>query len=333
MRKEARKSLNVNVEDINGYHGGDFVKPLAFNSDRGIEIMPNGMLKNGQPLRHFGTEMETECNTISNSRVLAEVLHKVVFPNFKFGKTMFKVEEDGSLGGETSAEIISQPMTKGRIRNDYKSYQAMFRYFHDLGIVADSEETNCGMHVNVSNAVFGDTEEEQDEAIRKLYYIINRYFRFMCKLFKRPSNKTYWCGEMTEDHLNHVEGYWWSGDNARNFDWHNARNMNVRRDPPSSHHNCVNLSHIGDGRIEIRLVGGQPDYYAYRNTMECVFFLTEKVTKIKWDDLEDLTKIFKGCNQYVVKRLRECLGFDGFTHEMLDKINATSVDEDLELAR
>ena len=138
---------------------------------------------------------------------------------------------------------------------------------------------------------------------------------------------------MTADHLVHVEHSWAFGYNdAQHYDWHNAKNIDVRGSHvPSAHQNCLNLSHVREGRIEIRLVGGQPDFYAYRNTMECVFFLTENIGKLKWDDLEDLTKVFKGCNQYVTKRLTECIGCNGFTREMYDKIVDNLVQEDLEL--
>ena len=137
------------------------------------------------------------------------------------------------------------------------------------------------MHVNISNAVFGKTVSEQDEAVRKLYFLINRFYTLFCNLFRRSEYRTGYCGQMEYD-------------NARTMDLH---------DVYSDHYVCFNLGHYNAGRIELRLVGGQPDFEAFRQTMETVFFLCNRVKTIKWEDIEDLYKVFKGCNQYVYNNL------------------------------
>ena len=48
--------------------------------------------------------------------------------------------------------------------------------FPAFGISADSKNTHCGMHVNVSLGLLGKTRDEQAEAARKLYYIINKHY-------------------------------------------------------------------------------------------------------------------------------------------------------------
>lgn len=345
MRKDSKRRQNVNMVYVQGYHSnncsyGDnqgyafqgFPETLYFNSDRAIRTrVENGVLVrvDNAPLAGYGTETEVECNSISNTSVLAEVFDKVIFPNFKFGKKMFKMQEDGSLGGDTSVEVISQVMTKGRIRNDYAAYHTMYdKYFQCLGLSSDARYTNCGMHINISNGVFGNTEADIVEGIRKFYYVINRHYRFMCRLFYRPADKTYWCGQMTEEHLSHQ---YWDDALARHYRYENARNIDLKGDVPTSHNNCVNLSHYKAGRIELRLPGGQDSYIRFRNTMECAFFLTENIRKVEWDDLDDLVKVFSGCNNYVVKRLRDCIGIGGYTPEMHHEIEANCEVVDLEL--
>lgn len=338
MRKEAKTRKQVECANIQGYHQSGYGENYAFsgftgnwyfNSDRCIALSSTYTRADNQPLQGYGIEIEAECQNITSERALAEVFEKIIFPTFKFGKKMFKMQHDGSLGGETSVEVISQVMTKGRIRNDYSAYKVMYdEWFNAFGICSDSTYTECGMHVNVSNAVFGKTKEEQEESIRKLYYLINRYYQLMCKLFHRADNKTQWCRQMTEEHLRWHES---SSLDASAFDWHNARNLDFSGRLPSSHANCVNLSHYNDGRIEIRIVGGQGDYYCFRNTMESVFFLTEKVRKLSWEDLEDIKKVFKGCNQYVFKRLVSCVGRNGLDADVLHAIELNVNTEDLEL--
>lgn len=305
MRKEAKEVKNVRLAAVQGYHAGGCGESYAFagfngnwylNSDRKIRLDENFKREDGQALQGYGLEIETECNGVSNRTVLAEVYSKIIFPLFKFGDVQFKMQRDGSLGGESSAEVITQVMTKSRIRNDYQAYKAMFNtYFPAFGISADSYHTSCGMHVNVSNALFGKTEAAQEEAIRKLYYIVNKHYSVMCKAFYRNPSRTRYCGQT---------------------DYSVARIMDLRRQP-DDHGRCMNLSHYGAGRIEIRLVGGQKSFGCFRNTMETVFHLVERVRSLSWRECDDLAAIFKGCNQYVFDRLQSMCGLDSATLEII----------------
>lgn len=306
MRKDAKTAKNVTISSVQGYHeqqGGDwdasrnqayaymgYSKNYFFNSDRKEEtIVKDSKLyraKSGKEVCGAGMEIEVQCNSIHNQTVLAECFSKIILPNFKFGTDMFKMQNDGSLGGYTSLELITQPCSKGRIRNDYAAYKNMFdEYFPAFGISADSYNTCCGMHVNLSNGMFGKTTEEQEESIRKLAYFINHHYDFCCGLFYRDRGRTDYCERI---HRMDDKSY------CKTFDIHGM---------DSSHGVCLNLGHYDAGRVEIRLIGGQRTYSTFRNTMECVFFLCENLRKLSWEDLDDLAKVFKGCNQYVYKRL------------------------------
>ena len=146
-----------------------------------------------------------------------------------------------------------------------------------------SSSGHCGMHVNISNGLFGKTPETQAEAIRKLYYLINVHFNFACALFLRPLSHTGYCGPecLTKE-------------DARQLD------LTVFG---SDHHTAVNLGHYTHGRIELRIVGGQPNFGGFRNTMETVFHLVQRAQRIKWADIDNMIEWFKGCNQYVYDRL------------------------------
>ena len=41
--------------------------------------------------------------------------------------------------------------------------------------------------------------------------------------------------------------------------------------------------------------------------MESIFWVIGRLPALKWDDLGDLVKIFKGCNKYVLSRLSSCI--------------------------
>lgn len=323
MRKESRQVANVQVARVQGYHEttqrtanyenyafAGYSENRYFSSDRYEKLTADFLRPNGQPLKGYGIEIETECTGIKNQTVLAEVLDKIVFPHFPEG--LFKMQRDGSLGGDTSAECITQIMSKAFIRNHYKDFKVMFNdYFTAFGISA-SRSGRCGMHVNVSRACFGAKPETQTEAVRKLLYVINKHFDFFCALFYRDANNTGYCSRMNHYAIK---------ENAKNA---------VLNEVGSSHYISLNLGHWETGRVEIRLVGGQKDFACFRNTMESVFFLVQRLQKLSWEDCDDLAKMFKGCNQYVFDRIRSyCAERGTITTDAVEKIRATVVREEL----
>lgn len=185
MRKESKQAKQATISAVQGYHAGSswgseeyafqgFQSNKYFTSDRYVPLSASYDRVDGKPLKGYGLEIETECNGVTNTAVLAEVLTKVVFSHFP--ADLFKLQRDGSLHGDSSAECITQIMTKEFIRNHYGAFKLMFdTYFPAFGISA-SASGNCGMHVNISRGAFGKSEEVQATAVRKLYYIINHHY-------------------------------------------------------------------------------------------------------------------------------------------------------------
>jgi len=316
MRKDRKHEINVTTGRIQRYHEGGNATTYAFRgykankyftSDRFIKLDENFNRPDGKPLQGYGLEIETECNGIINETVLADVYEKIIFDLFP--ADLFKMQHDISLGGCTNAECITQVMTKEFIRNNYAAFKAMYNvYFPAFQISCTSG--NCGMHVNLSNALFGTTEEKQAEAIRKLLYLVNRHYDLFVQLTARDPNRTDYCRRMPQ--FATIAG-------AKAADLHNM---------PSSHGNCFNGSHFPEGRVELRIVGGQKDFGCFRNTMESVFHVVSAVRRLSWKDLDDITKVFAGCNQYVFDRLKsKCYNAGVITVEQLDAIHATMKEE------
>lgn len=292
MRKERQTTIHaVQTARSAGYHeGGGYGEGYAFagfrggnkyfTSDRFVKLNENYERVDGKPLKGFGLEIELECSTIMNDNVLAEILDKVALATFPEG--LFKYQHDGSLGGRSSTEAITQIMTKEFIRNRYPDFKRAWEYFKALGVSA-TDSGNCGMHVNISNGCFGKTEDTQADGIRKLFYIVNRHYDLMCVMFNRNRRNTTYCRQM-------------SYTNARTMDLHNMS---------ASHGNSFNGSHFDVGRIEIRLVGGQKDFPCFRNTMESVFHIVDRVKEMSWADCDSVAEIFKGANAHVVDRCKK----------------------------
>lgn len=317
MRNDRKAVKTATISRVQGYHNGNFIgenyafdgftSNKYFTSDRFIKLDEMFRRPDGKPLQGFGLEIETECTGIRNVSVLAEVLHKVIFTHFP--ADLFKLQRDGSLDGDSSAECITQVMTREFIRNNYANFKLMYdTYFPAFGISAAS--TNCGMHCNISRAVFGKDEKTQTEAVRKLYYIVNHHFDLMCALLHRNRRATGYCSRMSCEK-----------------DYCKTLNLAAQS---CSHGVSFNLGHWNAGRIEIRLVGGQTNYACFRNTMESIFHLCAAVKKLSWNDCDDVTKIFAGCNQYVFDRLKSfCNQAGTITEDQLATIRATVKREEL----
>jgi hypothetical protein len=317
MRKDRKTDKTASVSNIQGYHEttsyGDresyayqgFRSNKYFTSDRFMALDDNFRRPDGKPLKGYGLEIETECRGISNPTVLAECMDKIVFSHFP--DDLFKMQRDGSLGGDSSVECITQVMTREFVRNNYANFKLMYNtYFPAFKVSAGGP--SCGMHVNISTACFGSAEKTIADNIRKLYYIVNRHFDFCCELFRRNRHATHYCARMPYDRAKTLD----LGSQA------------------CSHGVCFNLGHYNAGRIEIRLVGGQKDFASFRNTMECVFFLVDRVKTLKWADLDNLGVIFKGCNQYVFDRLKSyCYQNGTISATDIDAIRPTVVREEL----
>jgi hypothetical protein len=224
---------------------------------------------------------------------------------------MFKLQHDGSLSGKSSAELITGLLTKEAIRNNYPNFKKMFNEFFPLFNVGADARHGCGMHVNISRGLLGKTEETQTETAKKLCYFINKYYGLSTQLFAREGSTMY---------CNKIEAFaTWAG-----VDGHYEQ-MTRRND----HGLCLNLSHWeqGAGRLEIRLVGGQKQYGTFRNTMEVIFFLIPRLIKLSRKDLDDMTKVFSGCNRYVFDRLKSKCGAY-ITAAQIEAIRDTVTDEE-----
>lgn len=305
MRKESRQTRTNDVARVNGYHHGEHNRNLVFASDRPMEA-DSSYHVNGILYPMYGLEIETECFCISDSTAYANVLKHICFQNLH--SDLIKIESDCSLnGGQSSAECITQPMTKAYIRNHYRDFKTMYEWFKTMQISC-SRTGNCGMHIHISLTAFGRSKKTQDEAIRKLYYIVNKHYDLMCSLLYRDRSNTEYCGRM---------------------DYSVAKEMNLEY-MSASHYNSFNGSHYRNGNVELRLVGGQKDFPCFRNTMESVFHLMEAVKTLSWKDCDDITKIFHGCNQYVYDRLKSYVHEQGnISEQELSVIYSSVVREQL----
>ena len=292
-KKSYEKEIKVEKTNIQRYHNAiynngsyafnGFGENLYFKSDRTEKLDSNFRRSNGESLKGYGLEIETECWSISNSLVYGTFLQNYLFNIFP--KHLFKIQQDMSLrGGNVSGECISQVMTQEFVRNHYANFKAMYDSFQDFDISC-SRTGHCGMHINISNALFGKTKEEQMENINKFYYLINKHYTLFKNLYLRKC--TDYCEQMRV-----------SKDYAKSLTERDYNSM-------ASHSCCLNYSHFQDGRIELRLPSGQANFNDFRNTMELTFHLVNVIKILTWEQLDNIEEIFKNCNEFVLQRLEQ----------------------------
>ena len=315
MRKEAREYTIPEVREIGRYHGCRFQSLKFFNSDRVINLAPNytvsddntastkKIAKVGAPVRAFGLELETvsPIKNAVNETVLVNVIDLAML-KAGFPEDFFKIEQDCTV----DAECITQTFSKAWLRNNYKCFKAMYEVFGQLSVTTNSQK--CGMHVNIDLSNLGKDRDEQIKNARKLAYLINKHYDFF-KVAVYRNGTTQWCPRM----------------NATKEYWKNTELWNI----PTSHNACcVNMGHVNEGRIEIRLVGGQKNYACFRNTMEVVFHIVDAVKTLSWDALDDLTKVFDKCNYHVADRIyTNCRQAGVISEADAEKIKANSTTE------
>lgn len=314
MRNGTQKAREHTIARVDGYHHGDYENYCVFASDRPLKTNEYyTFFDDGKSVEKalFGFEVETQNWGITDQTIYANVLRDICFAPFH--KDLWKIERDGSLvhGCDSSAECITQPMTKAYIRNHYRDFRYMWEKFGSLGVSADKTGC-CGMHTHINKFCFGRDKKTQDEAIRKFLYIINKHYDLMVYLFYRNPSVTGYCPKMhkmtNKEYVKNVSLAYFNDD----------------------HYVCINMGHYNQGHIELRLVGGQKNYACFRNTVESVFHIIEACKSVSWSNLDDITKIFSGCNQYVFDRLKTyCFENGKITMEQLEEIKPTVIREEL----
>ena len=283
MRKDKKTERTANITTMSSYHrrqGTDFnceransfiggAKYFASDRAKALETVDNA--------KGYGIEWEmTSCLT-SNGTILATILNSEFSAHLP--ANFFKFEADCTV----DIECVSQIGTKAFFRNHYTAFKAIYKYLKTIQTGPNFGNASCGMHVNISIANFGKTEAQQKANIMKLHNWINRSaesYRFACAMLHRDINRTGYCNKMQPDFL----------------------------DPCGSHGYCMNYSHLNEGkasRVEIRLVGAQKTYPAFRNTMETVFWLVKQSKELSAEAWTDPVKLWSGCNQYVFDRLQD----------------------------
>ena len=155
----------------------------------------------GEGPRYFGVELELDCGgeSASNARILLSVANCD-------GRHAY-IKHDGSL--EDGLEIVTHPMSLAYHVN-HMPWNALCRKAASLGYLSHRAGT-CGLHVHISRAAFGKTEQDQDGPIARVLYFFEKHWEELLKFSRRtPRQLERWAArygykEQPRDILEHAK--------------------------------------------------------------------------------------------------------------------------------
>lgn len=106
-----------------------------------------------------------------------------------------RVESDGSL--VNGFEIVSAPMTLAA--HKATDWTGLFAKLTEMGARAHDTDT-CGLHVHVSRAALGNTDEAKRLCIAKILELVERFQQQLSCFARRDITGSQWCGPTEYGH-------------------------------------------------------------------------------------------------------------------------------------
>lgn len=211
---------------------------------------------------------------------------------------------DGSLSH--GYEIITHPHS---IEELFKlDWEKALRQIIDDGF-RSHDAGSCGLHIHIDRENFGETEEEQNENIAKLFVFFNKWWSDIVKFSRRRTSQLHWCNKNYMDESIDLDA------NTNNF----SEKLNVikayveRKD--GSHGVAINNSN--EHTVEIRVPRGTLNYKTFRATILFIEHLVKRTTQINNQELLYLDNWLKDLPDEVKEYLasRNCFNFEQNTSE------------------
>ena len=133
----------------------------------------------GKGLRHFGVELEIDGGGTVNSN--AEKLLNIANAD---AENLY-IKTDGSL--DEGLELVTHPMTLEYHLNEMP-WSAVLRKAQELDYLSHAAGT-CGLHVHISRLAFGCTYEQQEAAIARLLYFVEKFWAELLRFSRRTQSQ------------------------------------------------------------------------------------------------------------------------------------------------
>ncbi len=189
----------------------------------------------------YGVELEIDKGGEINSN--AQALLDIANKN---GEKIY-CKHDGSIND--GFEIVSHPMDLDYHQNKM-SWKEVFDKAIDMGYYSHQTQT-CGLHIHCSRSAFGEDYEQQEQAIGRVVFFVERHWNELVKLSRR-----------TIDNLNH-----WAAKYATISDT-TEETYKKAKDKRMGRYVAVNLENYNT--IEFRLFRGTLRYKTFIATLQLV---------------------------------------------------------------
>ena len=133
----------------------------------------------GKGLRHFGVELEIDDGGTVNSN--AEKLLNIANADTE----NLYIKTDGSL--DDGLELVTHPMTLEYHLNEMP-WAEILRKAQELDYLSHAAGT-CGLHVHISRLAFGCTYEQQEAAIARLLYFVEKFWAELLRFSRRTQSQ------------------------------------------------------------------------------------------------------------------------------------------------
>ena len=140
--------------------------------------MPD-LVFHGKGLRHFGVELEIDGG--GTDRYNAEKLLNIANAD---AENLY-IKTDGSL--DDGLELVTHPMTLEYHLNEMP-WAAVLRKAQELDYLSHAAGT-CGLHVHISRLAFGCTYEQQEAAIARLLYFVEKFWAELLRFSRRTQSQ------------------------------------------------------------------------------------------------------------------------------------------------
>ena len=213
----------------------------------------------GKGLRHFGVELEIDDGGTVNSN--AEKLLNIANAN---GENLY-IKTDGSL--DEGLELVTHPMTLEYHLNEMP-WAEVLRKARSMGYLSHAAGT-CGLHVHISRLAFGCTYEQQEAAIARLLYFVEKFWAELLRFSRR-----------TQSQMNR----WAARYGIRLTP---SEQMNHAKNSCAGRYTAVNLTN--SDTVEIRMFRGTLKLNTLNATLQMVNHLVEVAVSISDAAVQDMS--------------------------------------------
>lgn len=192
---------------------------------------------------------------------------------------------DGSL--DNGFEIITQPHTEAAFWSI--DWESILNACKNNGYTSYDAGT-CGLHLHISRAMFGSTEEKQGVAISKLIRFYDCYYNDILKVSRRTlAQAQQWADKYGTSNRKEAEEY-------------------GKKKKYANRYYAVNNTNYAT--IEIRITRGTLNYTTFKACIDFMLTVAKNSRRISWKNAEKAGEWLKGLQPETIEYLRKVKAFE-----------------------